>query len=317
MASDATARSYSAPWRRFTAYCAARGHDALTCAEQLAADYLSQLYSPGDAQTGTILRHRAAIVRMRTMLAQPWPGRLIATTINMIKRLRPVRARYNDFYDPRRLGALYTATDNDTMALAALQRKTVVLLAVAKLLRVSDIVRIAPSTIEHSGEQTTRFTVLTPKQSRGAYDERYTLTALPEHDAAVCPLRALRAWLRRRSEWRAPPPPDKLWLSEQRHHDAITSEDTIARWIKRALAAAGIDTRVYKAHSVRGAVATCAIDHGMAPDDVRRTGRWRGMQTLTRFYDRSRRDAPVDRLVLATTPPAPPAAAAPARAGPS
>ena len=58
------------------------------------------------------------------------------------------------------------------------------------------------------------------------------------------------------------------------------SKDTISRWIKQTMKAAGIDTTVFKPHSTRGA-ATSAIQ------EIMNTAGWRSDSTFTKFYDRT------------------------------
>ena len=54
-----------------------------------------------------------------------------------------------------------------------------------------------------------------------------------------------------------------LFLSYIKPHGPVTS-NTLARWVKSTLAQAGIDTRNFKAHSLRSASSSAAYEAGVA-----------------------------------------------------
>ena len=49
---------------------------------------------------------------------------------------------------------------------------------------------------------------------------------------------------------------------------------TIARWLKETLGAAGVDTSIFKAHSVREASPSAASKQGVTTDDTLNTVDW-------------------------------------------
>ena len=58
----------------------------------------------------------------------------------------------------------------------------------------------------------------------------------------------------------------------------------IANWLKDILGKAGIDTSVFKAHSVRGDSSTAASMKGVSIEDILRTADWSNDSTFQRFY---------------------------------
>ena len=58
-----------------------------------------------------------------------------------------------------------------------------------------------------------------------------------------------------------------------RSYRPVTSS-TIARWLKSVLSRAGIDTSIFKAHSVRSASASAAEDGGITTIDILKTAHW-------------------------------------------
>ena len=59
----------------------------------------------------------------------------------------------------------------------------------------------------------------------------------------------------------------KLFISFIRPHKPVTIS-TVGRWIKSVLSSAGIDTSVFKAHSVRGASVTSAYIKGVPVTEI-------------------------------------------------
>ena len=73
-------------------------------------------------------------------------------------------------------------------------------------------------------------------------------------DETICPVVTLQAYEVRTLEFRELSTDKKktlLFLSWIGNHEPVTSS-TIARWLKTCLSEAGINTEIFKAHSVRG-----------------------------------------------------------------
>ena len=74
-----------------------------------------------------------------------------------------------------------------------------------------------------------------------------------------------------------------LFLSWIGKHDPVTSS-TIARWLKTYLMETGIDTGIFKAHSVRRASSSTAASAGVTTADILKTADWSSAGTFQRFY---------------------------------
>lgn len=64
---------------------------------------------------------------------------------------------------------------------------------------------------------------------------------------------------------------------------------------------AGIDTSVFKGHSVRGAVATEVAKQGFCIPKILQFADWSQESTFTKFYYRSQFNPSAGRAVLAST----------------
>ena len=105
----------------------------------------------------------------------------------------------------------------------------------------------------------------------------------------ICPVTTLQAYEARTKEFRA----DKkylLFLSWIGKHDPVFSS-TIARWLKICLTEAGIDTGIFKAHSVRGASSSTAAAAGVTTADILNAADWSSVTTFQKFYCRQTKES--------------------------
>ena len=82
------------------------------------------------------------------------------------------------------------------------------------------------------------------------------------HNTRLCPVDTLRYYLKATRNLRPVFPsskPDPLFVSYVKPHNPITAP-TLSRWLRMVLKNAGIDTDIFKAHSVRGASKTVAVN---------------------------------------------------------
>ena len=95
------------------------------------------------------------------------------------------------------------------------------------------------------------------------------------------PVGYLEAYLRRSASWRS----DLEHPQLQRPYGPVFT-GTVARWILRVLANAGMDTAVFKAHSTRGAATSAAILAGCPLEVVLAAENWLRSSRFHQFYRR-------------------------------
>ena len=78
----------------------------------------------------------------------------------------------------------------------------------------------------------------------------------------------------------------RLFISYVRPHKPVTT-DTLARWFKSVPRSKGIDTSVFKAHSVRSTSSSHAYARGVPIADILRTADWTYEKTFSKYYLRS------------------------------
>ena len=67
----------------------------------------------------------------------------------------------------------------------------------------------------------------------------------------------------------------QLLLCHVKPHGPAASTDTISRWLKQVMTAAGIDTSIFKPHSTRSAATSAAKVADVPLDEIMATAGWR------------------------------------------
>ncbi len=75
------------------------------------------------------------------------------------------------------------------------------------------------------------------------------------------------------------------FVSVNKPHKPIVSS-TLSHWIKDCLLEAGVDSKVFKAHSTRGASTSAAARAGISIPEIINLGDWTRETTFKRFYYR-------------------------------
>ena len=125
---------------------------------------------------------------------------------------------------------------------------------------------LAYSLLAKTSKPGSRATVLTFKE----YTENH----------AVCPVLTLKEYLAQTKLLRKDE--KQLLISYQKPHKAI-SRDTILRWVKMGLSAAGIDTAVFTPHSTRAASTSKAKAQSVSMDIIMSLAGWSKATTFQRF----------------------------------
>lgn len=115
----------------------------------------------------------------------------------------------------------------------------------------------------------------------------------------LCVCACLREYESRTHGWRPTDPnqPDKLFLSYVKPHKPVSS-GTLSRWMKEFMHLSGIDTSIFKGHSIRGAVATEASKQGFSIQEILDFADWSQESTFIKFYYRPSFDASRGRAIL-------------------
>ena len=179
---------------------------------------------------------------------------------------------------------------NSSLTLCQLSIKTAMLLALTRPSRSVDLANLDISTRTYVASGVIFKALHLSKQSRASRPiEDFFFPAFTQ-DSSLCPVQTLRAYESQTAKFRSlaeNSTQSKLFVSWIGKHGPVTSS-TIARWLRTCLLEAGIDTSVFKAHSVRGASRSTAAWPGVTIGDILKAADWSSEGTFQTFYHRSK-----------------------------
>jgi len=225
---------------------------------------------------------------------------LVSRLLKGIYNSRPPQPRYSTTWNVDVVVRYFqTMGANDALPLKSLGQKLVLLMALVASSRVSELqaLDLRYRVYRPEGVVFTRPT-LGKKRTVGAPPKEVMFGAFPDDDR-LCVVRCLRQYESatqpyRRKEAGIPRP---LFLSYIKPHKPVTAQ-RLAHWVKEILGKVGVDTSVFKAHSVRGASSTAASEKGVLIEDILRTADWSSDSTFRRFYYRPSHPSSYAQTVL-------------------
>ena len=209
---------------------------------------------------------------------------------------RPPCPRYSDTWDPKTvLNLLKTWAPPQTLDLKTLTFKVLMLMLLVSGQRISTMFLID---LDHVHVHDSHFVVNLVeelKQSRPGYRNPRLQFRAFVHDVELCVVRYFKAYLVRTQAIRGSV--KKLFLTIKPPHTGA-SKDSLTRWVRSTMNSAGIDTTVYRPHSVRSASTSAAKRGGASVTEIMNSAGWSRDSTFTRYYDRPVVDNMYDVAVL-------------------
>lgn len=274
-----TSRAYRSRWRAFEDWCAARGRVPLPATAQTVAAYLTHLAAERNLKATTADAHLTAIRAVHRACGQEPPDALAARKVITAAQRR--EARRDGRFGPRKalplmasdLPAVVAALDTKTAA--GLRDRALILLGFTLLARRSELTALNISDIvpvPGEGLEVTIRSSKTDQAARGAVRRVHYASA-----AAVCPVRAVLAWLDHLSGRGITAGPLFPRIDRWGNTGTRLTPRSAGTVIAAACAAAGLagqGERRFSGHSVRRGGATSMLRAGAEPLNVSRHGRW-------------------------------------------
>jgi len=252
-----TLRAYKAAWGEFQIFCAQRGAVAMPASPAAVVEYVTTLAESG-ARVSTIQTKLAAIAFAHAARNGDNPAKSEAVRLVMqgIRRKLGCAPHQKAPITRAELVRMLDALGDD---LAGARDRAILLLGFAGAFRRSELVALNVEDVRFGVNDVT-ITVRRSKTDQEGHGAVKRVPMLGADDAAVCPVRALKAWLdaaqiQSGAVFRAI---DRWGYVRQ----ARLTDRAIALVIKRAAVAAGLDPRQFAGHSLRaGFVTQAAADN--------------------------------------------------------
>ena len=194
--------------------------------------------------------------------------------------LRPPQPKYCAIWDVNMVLTWLSAMRTDTLMF--LSQKLSTLLMVLSGNRVNMLSNMKLTQMVASTEEVT-FTFDVPlKHSReGTTGDIMRFRAYP--DKSLCPVKAIDDYITVRGPLCGDP---HLFITTKPRNGAHNAahHDTLARWIKEVLGAAGVDTSRYAAHSCRAASTSAAALAGVSLTTIIKSASWSNVTTFRTYY---------------------------------
>lgn len=269
--SENTKRAYASDFKQFSIWCAGRGVSPLPVGPALVADYFTHLCNIG-RKSSSIDRARASI-RMAHEAAgfeDPAGGLVVRKVLSGIRRTVGVaRNKKTPVLSCGIKAMLETLPDG----LLGVRDRAILLVGFSGAFRRSELVGIQVENVEFSGDGMKILLPFSKTDQEGAG----RIVAI-KRGSAACPVAALEAWLQAAGIKSGP-----VFRCVDRHsrlsETALTSQ-SIARIVKRAAVAAGIDASNISGHSLRSGFVTTAALAGASEANIARTTGHKSIEIL-------------------------------------
>ena len=281
-----TISNYESSWGKWSSWCLPRQIDPFRCSLNYILDFLAELFTNGLAYR-TINCHRSALSAYHDA-SDGFPvgqhPRVTAVMTGIFNK-RPPQPRYAFIWDVEKvLMYLRKLYPNESLTDKDLTLKTTMLLALTAASRSLEIKNLDIRFMTKSGDSYTfTFAKLFKSWKKGKAPPCLEYLSFPT-EVSLCVYESLTVYLQRSAQWRQRDQ-KQLLLSHIKPHQEV-SRSTISRWIVEMLENSGIDTRTFKAHSVRSASSSKAKINGLSTPDILCRGNWSKASTFQKFYNK-------------------------------
>ena len=304
-----TLEVYQSKWNVFVSWCTDHNKDPIETTGPVLADFLIYLFQAKKLAASTIEGYRSAIAGALRHNTQEDLGKDkdLTALIQSFYRERPKPTKTHPPWDLSIV--LWTLTEPpfepiDSISLKMLTWKTAFLLLLASGARRSEVHALSFKSVRHeeswkwvSIDPIPTFVSKTQVRTRGASAFKgITIKALStilcpdmKQDRALCPVRALKAYLYKTKELRK----NKLLLlvSFQEGRDKDIHKNTISSWMRDLIrfcyanpSNTAAELTGTNTHTIRAMAATLAFRGNVELDDILDACTWKSHNTFTNFY---------------------------------
>ena len=282
-----TRKTYQSAWRRWSGWCVKRKIDPLSAPLTDILLYLTEYFNSGAAYRSVNVA-RSAISTSHAKLDGLPVGQnpLVIQLLKGMFNNRPPKPRYSHTWEVSSVTTyLASLGSNRSLSLKQLSWKLAMLFSLTCPERVSALTKLDLRQC-HILPEGVEFMLSSPRK-RGTADQlpKAFFARFPSN-SKLCPVETLRCYLKATRTIRPAIPsskPDPLFISYVKPHKPI-SAPSLARWLRSLLKASGVNSDIFKAHSVRGASTTAAANSNVPLSEILKMADWSSPSTFQKFY---------------------------------
>ena len=296
---ETSGRMYDSLFGKWASWCVERDIDPISGDITGVVNFLADLFHQG-YQHRSLCSYRSAISSVHEKVdgqpigSHPMVSRLLEGAFHE----RPPQPRYSATWDISVVANhILSLGDNQNLAFADLTLKLVMLLALTRPSRSIDLTNLDIRFRHYSPEGVTFQSAKLAKQSRQTKPVRDFFFPKFEQNKKLCPVLTLQEYEKRTTDKRSPHGSTHLLIAMIRPHKLVSSS-TVERWLKTVLNNAGIDTSIFKAHSVRSAACSSASEVGVTTATILDAADWATETVFQRFYYKPKHNTTFRHAVL-------------------
>lgn len=289
-----TRRAYRSDWRHFETWCRTQGLTPLPAKPETVTLYMTALAA--DHKPASLTRKLTSISKAHQTAGFPSPASMQHAVVSeTMKGIRRSLGTAQPGKEPLLTVDVIAMLDVLDEGLLGMRDRALLLVGFSGGLRRSELANLHVDDMTETEDGL----VIRVRRSKTDPEGKGASVALPYGSAAAtCPVRSYRAWVAAASITSG-----LAFRAVDRHGRVAPGRldgGSIARIVKRAAAAAGLDATRYAGHSLRAGFATQAFLNGAAEVSIMRQTRHKSLNTLRKYIrDRSLfRDNPAAKLGL-------------------
>uniref|UniRef100_A0A1X7VE33 Tyr recombinase domain-containing protein n=1 Tax=Amphimedon queenslandica TaxID=400682 RepID=A0A1X7VE33_AMPQE len=295
-----SAQSYDSLCKRWISWCSERHSDPVSGPIEDFVNFLAELHYQG-YQYRSLCAYRSAIASMHSPIDGFSVGQhpLVSRLLKGAFQLNPPLPRYSSTWDVNFvLTHLNSHRLDANLTLRQLTLRTVMLMALTRPSRSVDLSNLDLTGFRNTPEGSVFVPRALTKQSRPGREIKEFFFPKFQENSKLCPVHSLNLYIDKTRLLREEK--TRLFISLIKPHNPVTS-CTIARWLKQVMTAAGIDTSIFKAHSVRSASTSAASTAGVTTEDILNAADWSTESSFSRFYYKPVRNPVFASAILKAT----------------
>jgi site-specific recombinase XerD len=282
-----TRSAYNSAWQKWHSWCEDREMDPIHAPVEIVVEFLKDMLEQGYSYN-TINGFRSAISAYHRKVENVPIGQheLVKKMMTAIFNENTPTPKYGQTWSVDQvLTYIKNLGSNISLDDKTLTHKLTMLLALTTAARASELQGLDLQFMKDRGHEI-EFEIpkLTKTRRPGQKPQVITVKQFQENnnlDATQC----VRDYILRTKNWRQTQTQHKLLLGIVNPHRPVATS-TIGNWLKALMTAAGIDTEVFKGHSVRGATTSNVYRQGMPVEEILSWANWSNAGTFFRFYNK-------------------------------
>lgn len=291
---DNSRRAYRSDWRHFESWCRSQGLISLPASPETVALYLTALAA--DQKPASLQRKLTSLSKAHQAAGFATPASMQHVVVSeTMKGIRRTLGTAQPGKEPLLTADILAMLDALDDGLLGCRDRALLLVGFAGGFRRSELVSLDAEDVSETADGL----VIRVRRSKTDPEAKGVSVALPYGSTAdTCPVRTYRAWVAAAGIQSGP-----AFRAVNRHGRVALNRmnaGSVARLIKRAAQAAGLEPAHYAGHSLRAGFATQAFLNGAAEVSIMRQTRHKSLNTLRKYIrDRSLfRDNPAAKLGL-------------------